>query len=254
MKSRQNSLKLTPPEVRKKQVTVVAKKDGDAAADKAAADRAAAAQNEQALRELRVEIAALRRAIEDASNKVKSGEQPAAAVDVATVDISTKIFTPNGDGADDFTKVSVRLNTSATALSVKVFNRAGKEVKELAVAGKTPAGVTIQRTWAGEDESGKIVPDGLYVIRISAVDTNSSAFETSKNVYVAKATVGQAAVAQQQPPETIRPAAPEQLATGATVRSQQPVCPKFTDVDQGHPYYDSITYVREKHCQWLQRL
>lgn len=78
---------------------------------------------------------------------------------ISIIDVKTKsVITPNGDGVDDDTHIMLG------GTIVDIYNRDGKLVRELQI--DQPANPVITRApafWDGKDESGNIVPMGLYV-------------------------------------------------------------------------------------------
>ena len=75
-------------------------------------------------------------------------------------------FTPNGDGINDQLEVAfslMRVGTSAP-VTVDVYDLRGRLVSQISDE-SIPAGRHVV-TWGGEDESGKTVPPGIYLMRI----------------------------------------------------------------------------------------
>ena len=52
--------------------------------------------------------------------------------------------------------------------AVTIYNRAGRLVREVENGRTMNAGANLVR-WNGEDQSGEIVPDGLYLISVEAL-------------------------------------------------------------------------------------
>jgi hypothetical protein len=78
-----------------------------------------------------------------------------------------RAFSPSGGFADTQTAISFKLG-SASPVTVQVYNRAGRLVKELASGRTMNAGVNLVR-WDGRDRAGGIVPDGLYFVVAEAL-------------------------------------------------------------------------------------
>ena len=53
-------------------------------------------------------------------------------------------------------------------MTVKVFNRAGRLVKEVATDEPMGAGANLVR-WDGRDRDGAVVDDGIYVVSVKAL-------------------------------------------------------------------------------------
>ena len=84
---------------------------------------------------------------------------------VSIREVSPNPFTPNGDGVNDAAAwtFDVYLLTAATDISVTLFNLNGREIREIGMA--STAGELVV-TWDGTDESGDLVPPGIYLYRL----------------------------------------------------------------------------------------
>ena len=84
---------------------------------------------------------------------------------VSIREVSPNPFTPNGDGVNDAAAwtFDVYLLTAATDISVTLFNLNGREIREIGMA--ATAGELVV-TWDGTDESGDLVPPGIYLYRL----------------------------------------------------------------------------------------
>lgn len=77
-----------------------------------------------------------------------------------------RLFTPNGDGVNDQTRIHcdlVRL-VDAAPLTVRVFDLAGRRVRTL-FAGEQGGG-SFSVEWDGADAAGRRVPPGIYLFRV----------------------------------------------------------------------------------------
>jgi flagellar hook assembly protein FlgD len=77
-------------------------------------------------------------------------------------------FSPNGDGVKDTTDVVFALLRPATC-TIKLFNRDGAVVRTLLDHVASPAGRNAV-PWNGKNDAGTVVPDGVYAIRLWAID------------------------------------------------------------------------------------
>ena len=83
--------------------------------------------------------------------------------------VSPEYFSPNGDGVRDRTLVGFDL-TRRSKVSFYVLDAEGHEVRRL-VDDRELAGDTKHRfVWDGRDDSGKLVPDGIYRLRVARRD------------------------------------------------------------------------------------
>jgi flagellar hook assembly protein FlgD len=101
------------------------------------------------------------------------------------------VLTPNGDGVGEATTISFALTTAATA-TVDIVNGSGVTVRRLANARSFPAGPS-RLLWDGRDNSGGLVPDGLYTVFISAQSPGQS--DTDADDIVVDRTLGNLRVA-----------------------------------------------------------
>jgi flagellar hook assembly protein FlgD len=101
------------------------------------------------------------------------------------------VLTPNGDGVGEATTISFALTTAATA-TVDIVNGSGVTVRRLANARSFPAGPS-RLLWDGRDNSGGLVPDGLYTVLISAQSPGQS--DTDADDIVVDRTLGNLRVA-----------------------------------------------------------
>lgn len=80
-------------------------------------------------------------------------------------EVAPNPFTPNRDGVNDEARwtFDVFLLTSATDISITLFDLNGRQIRKV----ETPASAgELQITWDGMDESGNLVPPGIYLYRL----------------------------------------------------------------------------------------
>ena len=82
-----------------------------------------------------------------------------------------KVFTPNDDGTNDVASISYDLLEiiGSAEVTIKIGDLAGRMVREV-YAGADAIG-HYEREWNGRDDSGQLVPPGIYLYRIE-VDTD----------------------------------------------------------------------------------
>jgi flagellar hook assembly protein FlgD len=76
-----------------------------------------------------------------------------------------KIYSPDGDGNKDAIAI-VQSGSDEELWDGGIYNAAGEKVRNFAVRNGAPAPLT----WDGADDTGRIVPDGVYSYRIAATD------------------------------------------------------------------------------------
>jgi hypothetical protein len=97
---------------------------------------------------------------------------------------STRVFTPNADGVNDYLLVSynlLRLN-QPTPVLFEIFDLAGKRVQR-GFAGSDQSG-RFARIWDGRDRYGRTVPQGVYIYQVE-VDADAGTFYRQGIVNVA---------------------------------------------------------------------
>jgi len=80
------------------------------------------------------------------------------------LDCQPRVLSPNGGGFDTRLAISFDLG-HATSGAVKVFDRAGRLVKEVVEAGSFTPGRNVV-FWDGRDGGGHVVPSGLYMVAV----------------------------------------------------------------------------------------
>lgn len=86
---------------------------------------------------------------------------------LSALSLTPRVFAPNGTFANDHVAIGFTLGRSAP-VTVKVYNRAGRLVREV-VSGQTMgAGANLVR-WDGRDDNALASPDGLYLVSVEAM-------------------------------------------------------------------------------------
>jgi len=80
------------------------------------------------------------------------------------LDCQPRVLSPNGGGYATRLAISFDLGKSGNG-AVKVFDRAGRLVREVVEDGAFPPGRNVV-FWDGKDASGRVVPSGLYVVAV----------------------------------------------------------------------------------------
>ncbi|HUX14610.1 MAG TPA: FlgD immunoglobulin-like domain containing protein [Spirochaetia bacterium] len=92
----------------------------------------------------------------------------------ATLSATYRLFSPNGDGRKDV--VPITQNTSAEDRWLgEILDAGGQPVRTYEWSGRAPS-----FAWDGKDNSGNVVPDGVYSYRLSATD--SAGNKTSSDI------------------------------------------------------------------------
>ncbi len=86
---------------------------------------------------------------------------------VLEVSVSPETFTPNGDGINDVSIISYDIFeiTGSVFVTVEIRDLSGNSLRKV-YSGDDPIGHH-EREWDGRDDSGEIVPPGVYVYQVS---------------------------------------------------------------------------------------
>ncbi len=96
--------------------------------------------------------------------------------------IAPNPFSPDGDGQDDFTLISLELSSTIAYLSCRIFDVRGRLVRTLAL--NQPTGSRVRLVWDGRTDTGQIAAIGMYVVLVEAYLTTSNKKQQFKGVVV----------------------------------------------------------------------
>ncbi len=86
---------------------------------------------------------------------------------LTTLSVTPRVFSPQGSFANQYASIGFSLARSGP-VTVKVYNRAGRMVREVASGQQMGAGTNLLR-WDGRNTSGQVVEDGLYLVTVEAM-------------------------------------------------------------------------------------
>lgn len=96
--------------------------------------------------------------------------------------VSPNPFSPDGDGIDDVTTVTLRLPEVAPRATIKVFDIRGRLVRFL--LNNEPCGDERTVVWDGRDSEGLTCRMGIYIIYAKAVNVSDTTIEETKTTVV----------------------------------------------------------------------
>jgi hypothetical protein len=86
---------------------------------------------------------------------------------LSVLSFTPRVFSPSGSFANTEVAVSFTLGQPGP-VTVRIYNRAGRLVDEVATDLRMNAGANVVR-WDGRDRDGSEVPDGLYIVTVEAL-------------------------------------------------------------------------------------
>jgi hypothetical protein len=86
---------------------------------------------------------------------------------LSALSMTPRVFSPRGTYADDEVAISFSLGRPS-AVTVQVFNRSGRLVREVTSGVTMRSGRNVVR-WNGRDREGAVVVDGLYLVTVEAL-------------------------------------------------------------------------------------
>jgi flagellar hook assembly protein FlgD len=98
------------------------------------------------------------------------------------VSIQPEVFTPNGDGLDDFTLINYNFSQSGYVVNVTIFDAKGRLINQL-VRNETP-GLQGFYKWDGLTDEGEKARSGLYIILVDLFDLNGNRKKLKKEVAI----------------------------------------------------------------------
>jgi hypothetical protein len=105
------------------------------------------------------------------------------------LDLTAQAFSPNADGSKDTTIISYRLvNTfwDQMDVTIEIYASDGELVRRLFSGWENASkkGVFHVHPWDGRDDTGNFVEDGIYTVRVEAVDVGGNSAESRTEVIV----------------------------------------------------------------------
>ena len=99
-----------------------------------------------------------------------------------TLQIQPNPFSPDNDGQDDFTVISVQLPSATGYITCRIFDTRGRLVRTLAM--NQPVGSTTHMVWNGLKDNGTPARLGMYVVLVELYSTRTSDRYSLKGVVV----------------------------------------------------------------------
>lgn len=109
-------------------------------------------------------------------------QEPGLAPDNSGITFTPNPFSPDDDGFEDFLSINYTLDEADYLLRVRIYDRYGREVRELA-DGK-PAGFSGSLIWDGLTDSGNKNRVGIYIVLFEAYNSAAGRDRTFKETVV----------------------------------------------------------------------
>lgn len=114
------------------------------------------------------------------SSPAREGGTPAAlnaitipvVVPEALLLIDPLVVSPDGDGFQDFTRISFKLPSAFARVAITIYDRQGRAVRHL--VGNELAPAQGEFIWDGGDDSGRRLQIGVYIVRIEVWDDHAT--------------------------------------------------------------------------------
>lgn len=94
---------------------------------------------------------------------------PAGAGDGLTV--SPTVFSPDGDGWEDYTRIVVRTGRPTASIVAWIYDEEGRFIRSLTDG--LPIGPEASLIWDGRDDDGRMLATGVFIVYVEAVDTSA---------------------------------------------------------------------------------
>ncbi len=98
--------------------------------------------------------------------------------------LTPEIFSPDGDGKDDYLLISFKLPNEGSVANIRIFDSGGREIKRL--VSNLLVGTEGTITWDGLDNKNQRLPIGIYIVYIEYFNPNGEVKKFKKTCVVAE--------------------------------------------------------------------
>ena len=114
----------------------------------------------------------------------KNSQAPVATEDDISIDITPKVFSPDGDGLDDRATITYSTTENGYMANLTLFDAAGRPVRYL--VRNALLGTHGQWTWDGLGERGERLPTGTYILHAELFTLKGKKTAFKKTVTLAR--------------------------------------------------------------------
>ena len=86
-----------------------------------------------------------------------------------SIDVSPNPFSPDNDGIDDYTVINYSLPFNRGNVKTEIYDVSGRLVRRL--LNNDPTGSIRSVVWDGKNNAGRIMPIGIYIIYLQAIQS-----------------------------------------------------------------------------------
>lgn len=106
-----------------------------------------------------------------------------AATD-AEISVVPDVFSPDGDGNNDFAEIYCRFEEAGSCITIDLYNRAGQRVRRLAV--NEPVGFEARYRWDGTSDDHRAANSDIYLVHIQLWNPNGKRKSYRRTVAVVR--------------------------------------------------------------------
>lgn len=106
----------------------------------------------------------------------------AAQKENSNITIFPNPFSPDGDGFEDFTTITLKLKNNINKVRIKIFDIKGRLAKNLIIDELVPSNYSV--IYDGTDDNNRKLPMGVYILYVESKNTDDFKSEVYKKVFV----------------------------------------------------------------------
>jgi hypothetical protein len=100
----------------------------------------------------------------------------------ATLSVSPQPFSPDRDSHDDFAVIQIQVPATTANVHLKIYDVRGRLVRHL--LNNAPVGATYEVVWNGKDDAGRLLPMGIYILYLQAIQATGGVLVEARTTLV----------------------------------------------------------------------